>query len=100
MFKVITLAETEHPILNAEFGHGSVGIAIGEAGGVPSLSLYPIEAGEVGRDMPRNPVDPNEVLICLTFANERGLDTLIQGLEKLRKEQFHETGRLGSVQLP
>ncbi len=80
---MITLSEE---IALLEFGAGDILIGYGAIGGAPALTFSNTEKKEVGSTFNdgTNNVFDLDTPVVLTFANEKSIDVVIKGLEKVR----------------
>jgi len=80
---MITLTEK---IALLEFGAGDILVGYGKSGGTPTLTFSNTEKKEVGstfNDGTNNVFDLDNPVV-LTFTNEKSIDIIIKGLEKVR----------------
>jgi len=80
---MVTLTEE---IALLEFGTGDILVGHGTIGGIPTLTFSNTEKKEVGstfNDGTNNVFDLDNPVV-LTFTNEKSIDVIIKGLEKVR----------------
>lgn len=80
---MVTLTEE---IALLEFGAGDILVGNGTIGGTPTLTFSNTEKKEVGSTFSEgtNSVFDLDTPVVLTFTNEKSIDVIIKGLEKVR----------------
>ena len=80
---MVTLTEK---IALLEFGTGDILVGNGTIGGTPTLTFSNTEKKEVGSTFNdcTNIVSDLDTPVVLTFTNEKSIDVIIKGLEKVR----------------
>ena len=80
---MVTLTEK---IALLEFGAGDILVGNGTIGGIPTLTFSNTEKKEVGSTFNdgTNTVRDLDNPVVLTFTNEKSIDVIIKGLEKVR----------------
>ena len=80
---MVTLTEK---ITMLEFGTGDILVGHGTIGGIPTLTFSNTEKKEVGSAFNdgKNRIGDLDNPVVLTFTNEKSIDVIIKGLEKVR----------------
>ena len=89
---MVTLTEE---IALLEFGTGDILVGYGAIGGAPTLTFSNTEKKEVGSTFNdgKNRIGDLDAPVVLTFTNEKSIDVIIKGLEKVRAIMHNQKSR-------